>query len=45
MRKGVFDVLLISADGEITTLKGVVDPSVMARWLAVAVQKARKGVQ
>jgi hypothetical protein len=36
---------LISADGEVTTLKGVVDPSAIARWLAVAVQKAGKGVQ
>ena len=37
--------LLISADGEVTTLKGVVDPSVIARWLAVDVQKAGKGVE
>jgi hypothetical protein len=37
--------LLISADGEVTTLKGVVDPNVIARWLAVAVQKAGKGVE
>ena len=26
--------LLISADGEVTTLKGVVDPGAIARWLA-----------
>ena len=37
--------LLISADGEVTTLKGVVDPSAIARWLAVAVQKSGKGVE
>ena len=28
--------LLISADGEVTTLKGVVDPSVISRWLAAS---------
>jgi thiol-disulfide isomerase/thioredoxin len=28
--------LLISADGEVTTLKGVVDPSVIVRWLAAS---------
>jgi hypothetical protein len=28
--------LLISADGEVTTLKGVVDPGVIARWLAAS---------
>jgi thiol-disulfide isomerase/thioredoxin len=37
--------LLISADGAVTTLKGVVDPGVISRWLSVAVQKGGKGVE
>jgi thiol-disulfide isomerase/thioredoxin len=33
--------LLISADGEVTTLKGVVDPGVIMHWLAASKQASR----
>lgn len=33
--------LLISADGEVTTLKGVVEPSILMRWLTASKQASR----